>query len=151
VGRPPVPRGPPSHGLLGPISNSAAVNGFLASPLFKTLTGTAVALFVFPNHTSLVAVHEGNIVLYREHPIGYTHVRAAIANQMRIETTLADAVLQDTFVDPVPMIEPVLKALFRQVEISPTISSAAATARFRTTSCAASPPEPSTGPPSFRA
>lgn len=100
------------------ISNSAAVNGFLASPLFKTLTGTAVALFVFPNHTSLVAVHEGNIVLYREHPIGYTHVRAAIANQMRIETTLADAVLQDTFVDPVPMIEPVLKALFRQVEIS---------------------------------
>ena len=45
-------------------------------------------------------------------------MRTAISNQMRIEASLADSVLQDTFIDPVPMIEPVLKALFRQVEIS---------------------------------
>jgi hypothetical protein len=100
------------------ISSAAAINGFLASPLFQTLTGTAVVLFVFPNHASLAAFHESKLVLYREHPIGYGHVRTAIANQMRIETSLADSVLQDTFIDPVPMIEPVLKALFRQVEIS---------------------------------
>lgn len=100
------------------ISSAAAINGFLASPLFSTLSGTAVVLFVFPGHTSLAAFHDSKIVLYREHPIGYGHVRTAIANQMRIETTLADSVLQDTFIDPTPMIEPVLKALFRQVEIS---------------------------------
>lgn len=100
------------------ISSAAAINGFLASPLFPTLNGTAVVLFVFPNHTSLVAVNESKIVLYREHPIGFSHVRAAISNQMRIEPSLADSVLQDTFIDPIPMIEPVLKALFRQVEIS---------------------------------
>lgn len=100
------------------IASAAAINTFLASPALKTLSGTAVVLFVFPNHTSLVAVHGDLIVLYREHPIGYGQVRTAISNQMRIEPALADSVLQDTFIDPIPMIEPVLKALFRQVEIS---------------------------------
>lgn len=100
------------------ISSAAAINGFLASPLLGTLKGTAVVLFVFANHTSLVAINESKIVLYREHPIGFSHVRSAISNQMRIEASLADSVLQDTFIDPIPMIEPVLKALFRQVEIS---------------------------------
>lgn len=100
------------------IASSAAVNGFIASPHFKTFSGTAVVLFVFQTHTSLVAFHDSQIVLYREHPIGYGHVRTAIAEQMRIEPSLADAVLQDTFIDPVPMIDPVLKTLFRQIEIS---------------------------------
>lgn len=100
------------------ISSAAAINSFIASPLFKTLAGTAIVLFVFPGHTSLAAFHEAKLVLYREHPIGYSHVRAAISNQMRIEPSLADSVLQDTFIDPIPMIEPVLKSLFRQVEIS---------------------------------
>ncbi len=113
-----LPEGRPPTACSIQISAAAAINGFLASPLLKSLSGTAVVLFVFPNSTSLVAVHESNIVLYREHPIGFGHVRAAIANQMRIETSLADSVLQDTFIDPIPMIEPVLKALFRQVEIS---------------------------------
>jgi hypothetical protein len=100
------------------VSSAAAINSFIASPLFKTLAGTAIVLFVFPGHTSLAAFHEAKLVLYREHPIGYSHVRTAISNQMRIEPSLADSVLQDTFIDPIPMIEPVLKSLFRQVEIS---------------------------------
>lgn len=100
------------------LSAPAAINGFTTSPLFDTLSGTAVVLFVFSEQTSLVAFHNSQLVLYREHPIGYSHVRVAITNQMRIDTALADSVLQDTFIDPIPMIEPVLKALFRQVEIS---------------------------------
>ena len=100
------------------LSPAAAINGFMAAPQFRTLSGTAVVLFVFSDLTALVAFHNAKLVLYREHPIGYSHVRHAITNQMHIETALADSVLQDTFIDPIPMIEPVLKALFRQVEIS---------------------------------
>jgi hypothetical protein len=100
------------------LSAAAAINVFMTSPLFETLSGTAVMLFVFESQTSLVAFHDKKLLLYREHPIGYGHVRTAITNQMRIETALADSVLQDTFIDPIPMIEPVLKTLFRQVEIS---------------------------------
>jgi hypothetical protein len=113
-----LPEGRPPTACSLQVSSAAAVNTFTASPLFKTLTGTTLVLFVFADHTSLVAFHEAKIVLYREHPIGYGHVRTAISNEMRIEAALADSVLQDTFIDPVPMIEPVLKALFRQVEIS---------------------------------
>lgn len=100
------------------LSAAAVINGFMTAPLFATLSGTAVVLLVFPDQTSLVAFHEKKLVLYREHPIGYGHVRSAITKEMRIESALADSVLQDTFIDPIPMIEPVLKALFRQVEIS---------------------------------
>jgi hypothetical protein len=100
------------------VSSAAAVNTFMSAPLFGTLGAPALALFVFAKHTSLAAFHDKQIVLYREHPVGYGHVRAAISDQMHIEPSLADSVLQDAFIDPTPMIEPPLKALFRQVEIS---------------------------------
>jgi len=100
------------------VSAAAAINTFLAAPLLDSLSGTAAVLFVFSGHTSLAAFKDSRLVLYREHPIGYGHLREAISSQMRIEPSLADSVLEDTFVDPTPMIEPVLRTLFRQVEIS---------------------------------
>ena len=100
------------------ISPAAAINTFLAAPLFTSVAGTAVVLFVFPGYTSLAAFHESRLVLYREHPIGYAHVREAVCSHMRIDPSLADSILEDTFIDPIPMVEPVLRTLFRQVEIS---------------------------------
>ena len=100
------------------VSPAAAINTFLTTPLFDSLSGTAVVLFVFSGHTSLAAFHESRLVLYREHPIGYGHLREAVSSQMRIDPALADSILEDTLIDPTPMIEPVLRALFRQVEIS---------------------------------
>ena len=100
------------------VSPAAAINTFLASPLFDSVSGTAVMLFVFPAYTSLVAFSESRLVLYREHPVGYGHVREAVSSHMRIDPSLADSILEDTFIDPTPMVEPVLRTLFRQVEIS---------------------------------
>ncbi len=100
------------------VSAAAAMNCFTAGPAFSASAGTAVALFVFAEHTALTAFHDSRLVLYREHPVGYTHLRLAVSTQMRIEPALADAVLDDTLIDPTPMIEPVLRPLFRQVEIS---------------------------------
>ena len=100
------------------VSAAAAINAFLTAPLLESLSGTAVVLFVFSAHTSLAAFKDSRLILYREHPIGYGHLREAISSQMRIDPSLADSILEDTFIDPTPMIEPVLRALFRQVEIS---------------------------------
>ena len=113
-----LPEGHPPTACSLQVSPAAAINTFIASPLFETLSGTAVVLFVFPGYTSLAAFHDSRLVLYREHPIGYGHLREAISSQMRIDPALADSVLEDTFIDPTPMIEPVLRTLFRQVEIS---------------------------------
>ena len=100
------------------LSSAAAMSGFTASPVFTSVAGTAVALFVFPDYTALASFHESKLVLYREHPVGYAHLRMAVSTQMRIEPSLADSLLEDTLIDPTPMIEPVLRPLFRQVEIS---------------------------------
>ena len=100
------------------IAGAAAISGFMANPAFAKASGSAVTLFVFPEYTALAAFQETKLVLYREHPVGYNHLRSAISSHMRIDIGLADAVLEDTLIDPVPMIEPVLRPLFRQVEIS---------------------------------
>lgn len=99
-------------------SASAAINTFIMSSRFESLSGTAVILFVFPKYTSLAAFHDFRLVLYREHNIGYAHIRDAISSHMRIEQSLTDSILEDAFIDPTPMIEPVLRTLYRQVEIS---------------------------------
>lgn len=100
------------------LSSAAALNGLTAAPAFLSAGGNAAALFVFPEFTALAAFQESRLVLYREHPVGYVHLRSAVSTQMGIDITLADSVLDDTLIDPTPIIEPVLRPLFRQVEIS---------------------------------
>jgi len=100
------------------IASAAALNGLVTAPVFAAASGTATVLFVFPGHTSLAAFQDSRLVLYREHPVGYVHLRSAVSTQMGIDITLADSVLDDTLIDPTPIIEPVLRPLFRQVEIS---------------------------------
>lgn len=100
------------------VSPAAAINSFMTSALFASLSETVVVLFVFPGYTSLVAFHQSHLILYREHPVGYNHIREAISSQMHIEGDLVDSILDDSVVDPMPMIEPVLRSLVRQVEIS---------------------------------
>ena len=100
------------------LSSAAALNGLTAAPAFLSAEGNAAALFVFPEYTALAAFQESRLVLYREHPVGYVHLRSALSTQMGIDIALADSVLDDTLIDPTPIIEPVLRPLFRQVEIS---------------------------------
>ena len=113
-----LPEGHPPTACSLQVSSAAAINTFLASPTFDSLSGTAVVLFVFPFHTSFAAFHDSRLVLYREHLVGYGHIREAISEQMHIDPALSDSILEDTLIDPTPMIEPVLRSLFRQIEIS---------------------------------
>ncbi|HNX36111.1 MAG TPA: hypothetical protein PKM57_15910 [Kiritimatiellia bacterium] len=113
-----LPEGRPPTACSLQVSVAAAMSGFLPHPAFVEAGGNAVTLFVFANHTALAAFQDFRLVLYREHPIGADHLRNAISSQMHMEIGLADAVLEDTLIDPTPIIEPVLRPLFRQVEIS---------------------------------
>jgi len=100
------------------VAAAAAIGGFAASPALARAQGHAVALFVFSASTSLVAFQDGRLVFYREHAVGMDHLRDAISSQMGIGPELADAVLEDTLIDPTPVIEPILRPLYRQIEIS---------------------------------
>ncbi|HRT28263.1 MAG TPA: hypothetical protein P5527_00580 [Kiritimatiellia bacterium] len=100
------------------ITAAAAMGGFAASSALARAGGYAVALFVFAESTSLAAFQEGRLVFYREHAVGMDHLRSAISSEVGIELELADSALENTLFDPVPIIEPVLRPLYRQVEIS---------------------------------
>ncbi len=100
------------------VAAAAAMSGFTASPSLAKASGDAVAMFVYAHSTSLAAFQDGNLVFYREHAVGMESLRVAICSQMGIEPGLADAVLEDTLIDPTPVIEPVLRPLYRQIEIS---------------------------------
>lgn len=100
------------------VSAAAAINTFITSSRFESLSGTAVVLFVFPRHTSLVAFHDFRLVLYREHNTGYEHIRDAVSSSMSLDPALADSVLDDSLVDPTSMMDPILRPLYRQFEIS---------------------------------
>lgn len=100
------------------IAATAVISGFSRNPVFKKSGGNAIAMLVFPAYTALAAFQDSLLVLYREHPVGFRHVREAVSTQMRIDEAMAESLLDDTLVDPIPMIEPVLRPLLRQVEIS---------------------------------
>lgn len=100
------------------VAAAAAMSGFTASPAFVQAGGNAVALFVYAQVTSLAAFQDGGLVFYREHPMGMEHLRGAISSQMGIDASLTDAVLEDTLIDPTSVVEPVLRPLYRQIEIS---------------------------------
>jgi hypothetical protein len=100
------------------VAATAAISGFLHNPAFRKSGGNAVAMLVFPAYTALAAFQDSLLVLYREHPVGFRHVREAVSSKMRVDEAMADSVLDDTMVDLIPMIEPVLRPLFRQLEIS---------------------------------
>lgn len=113
-----LPEGHPPTACSLQISPASVINTFIASPVFESLSGTAVVLFVFPRYTAFTAFHDSKLVLYREHMVGYDHIRETVSDQMHVEPSLADSILGDTLIDPTPMIEPLLKSLFRQIEIS---------------------------------
>jgi Tfp pilus assembly PilM family ATPase len=94
------------------------MGGFAASSALAQAGGHAVALFVFAESTSLAAFQDSRLVFYREHAVGMDHLRDAISSQVGIEPELVDSVLEDTLIDPVPVIEPILRPLYRQIEIS---------------------------------
>lgn len=100
------------------VAAAAAMGGFAASSALAQAGGHAVALFVFAESTSLAAFQDSKLVFYREHAVGMGHLRDAISSQLGIEPELVDSVLEDTLIDPVPVIEPILRPLYRQIEIS---------------------------------
>lgn len=100
------------------LSGAAALSSFLAvSGAAGTKDGSIVFL-TFPTQTALAAFHGPELVFYREYPVGYAELRGTIMKSMNLNAEMADSVMQDVLVDPVPVIQPLLTPLFRQAEIA---------------------------------
>jgi hypothetical protein len=99
------------------LSPLALMAGFNHSPAVKNASGSSVALFVSSENTSLVAFENRLPVLYREYPLGSSHVQQEIASKMQLAPILVQQLLDEDAIDASSYFEPILKPLYRQVEI----------------------------------
>jgi hypothetical protein len=99
------------------ISQLAIMNSFNQHPAVKNATGSSVGLFVSSQTTALVAFQNHLPVLYREFPLGTTHVQQEVATKMQLAPILVQQLLDEDAMDASPYFEDILKPLFRQVEI----------------------------------
>jgi len=99
-------------------SMSAAINCFCSGPVPQSSDNPAIVVFCFKSYSAIAAFFENRLILYREHPIGYQNIRYAICREMRIDSEMAETLLNDPVVDLSAALTPVLTPLFRQVDIS---------------------------------
>lgn len=99
------------------ITQLAIMNGFNQHPVVVKTEGSSVALFVSSHCTTLVAFQNRIPVLYREYPLGSSHVQQEVASKMQLSPILVQQLLEENAMDASPFFEPILKPLLRQVEI----------------------------------
>ncbi len=96
----------------------AMLNAPLAVPAFTQAGETALVLFVEAGQTRLVAYYRGRPVLVREQALGYETVDDTLAAGLGIERQLLQSMLEEHLVDPLPILEPLLQPLFRQIGLA---------------------------------
>lgn len=94
---------------------TAQLNLFMASPDFHASKGDAVVIFVERSRTLIAAFIKRQLTLYQVNQVGHESVITAICEQMNLPYDLAVSVLHDNLIDPIPLIEPVLRPLARQI------------------------------------
>jgi hypothetical protein len=99
------------------ISQLAIMNSMNQHPTVKKAEGSSIALFIGSNNTTLVALQNRIPVLYREYPLGSSHVQQEVSSKMQLSPILVQQLLEEDAMDAAPYFEPILKPLIRQVEI----------------------------------
>ena len=99
-------------------SLTAAINCFTNGPVPQESDKPSIAVFCFKHHSSITAFFDGNLVLYREHPIGYMTIKEEIGKSMSMDLEMVDTLMDDPVVDISSIIEAPLNTLFRQIDIS---------------------------------
>lgn len=99
---------------------ASALSAVLSLPEFVAAGGTALVVFVFRSSIVFAGYREGSLLLFRECPgvSGYAAMREAVKNKLGLEENLVDSVMDDTLVDPRPALEPFVRPVLQQVEIS---------------------------------
>ena len=90
------------------ISQLAVMCGFNQHPKIMASDEASVALFVASHSTTLVAFQNRIPVLYREYPLGASHVQQEVATNMQLAPILVQQFLEDDAIDASPYFEAIL-------------------------------------------
>ena len=99
---------------------SAALNAILDQSDFIAEDRTAMLVIVERSAVYFAGFREGRLVLFRQCPgaAGYEAIREAVKSRLGLDDTLVDSVMDDTLIDPRPAMEPLVRPILQELEIS---------------------------------
>lgn len=99
---------------------SAMLASICEQPEFKEVDGNALVIYALKNAIYLAAYREGQLLMYRQCPgvAGWEMLREGVKLRLGIDDEMVDAILDDVIVDPRSAMEPFVRPVLQQVEIS---------------------------------
>ena len=102
------------------LRSSALTASVLRQPAFVEAEGAALALYITTNHVHIAGFRKGDIVLWRRCPGvgGNAAIRAALKKELGLDDAMVSAVLEDTLIDPRPVLEPIIAPIIDELAVS---------------------------------
>ncbi len=102
------------------IEPAALLSALYSQPEFVAADGTAVAVFVTARAFYIVGWREGEPVLFRECSGmgGYAVMRELVKSGLGVGDDLVETVLNDNLIDPRPALEPLVRPVLQQLQLS---------------------------------
>ena len=99
---------------------SALLSSLCEQPAFNAAGGSAFAIFVMRNSVYLAGYKEGKLLLFRSCPgvAGWEMLREGVKLRLGLEDEMVDEILDDALIDPRSAMEPFVRPVLQQVEIS---------------------------------
>ena len=99
---------------------SALLASLCEQPVFNAAAGTAFAIYVMRNSVYLAGYKEGQLMLFRSCPgvAGWEMLREGVKLRLGLEDEMVDEILDDALIDPRSAMEPFVRPILQQLEIS---------------------------------
>ena len=99
---------------------SALLASLCEQPAFNAAGGTAFAIFVMRASVYLAGYKDGQLMLFRSCPgvAGWEMLREGVKLRLGLEEEMVDEILDDALIDPRSAMEPFVRPILQQLEIS---------------------------------
>ena len=99
---------------------AAMLSALHEQPDFVSAGGTAMAVFVTRTSVYFAAYRKGALLLFRECPgaAGFEVMRELVKTGLGVTDELVDSILEDTLIDPRPALEPLVRPVLQQLQLS---------------------------------
>jgi hypothetical protein len=102
------------------VASAAMLASLHSQPDFVAADGTAMAVFVTRTSIYFAGYRKGALLLFRECPgaAGYEVMRELVKSGLGVTDDLVDSILDGTLIDPRPALEPLVRPVLQQLQLS---------------------------------
>ena len=102
------------------VAPAAMLAALHSQPDFVAADGTAMAVFVTRTSIYFAGYRKGALLLFRECPgaAGYEVMRELVKSGLGVTDDLVDSILDGTLIDPRPALEPLVRPVLQQLQLS---------------------------------